>query len=76
MQRMTWGAGKDHGTAMPQTAPSGAVEIGEDEKTTAALAAKEFLSEGWIRGKWTPLFLNKNDQKIPKLGKTNNFHLQ
>lgn len=46
MQRMTWGAGKDHGTAMPQTAPSGAVEIGEDEKTTAALAAKEFLSKG------------------------------
>eukprot|EP00434_Breviolum_minutum_P018271 symbB.v1.2.016120.t1/scaffold1220.1/size130986/5 len=43
MQRMTWGAGKDHGTAMPQTAPSGAVEIGEDEKTTAALAAKELL---------------------------------
>lgn len=70
MQRMTWGAGKDHGTAMPQTAPSGAVEIGEDEKTTAALAAKEFLSEGWIWGKWTPLFLNKNNQKIPKLGKT------
>ena len=54
MQRMTWGTGKDHGTAMPQTAPSGAVEIGEDEKTTAALAAKEFLRRNLGGGPFFP----------------------
>eukprot|EP00438_Fugacium_kawagutii_P015346 Skav202564 [mRNA] locus=scaffold2177:205460:208805:- [translate_table: standard] len=41
---MTWGAGRDHGTAMPQTtAPGAGGPVDEDEKTSAAVAAKELL---------------------------------
>lgn len=53
MQRMTWGAGQDHGTAMPQTtAPAGAAggAVDEDEKTSAAVAAKELLGGSWRDG--------------------------
>ena len=42
MQRMTWGAGRDHGIAMPR-ASAGAGVVDEDEKTPAAVAAKELL---------------------------------
>lgn len=55
MQRMTWGAGKDHGTAMPQTtAPAGAAggAVDEDEKTSAAVAAKELLGHGAKGWNW------------------------
>lgn len=42
MQRMIWGAGRDHGIAMPR-ASAGPGVVDEDEKTPAAVAAKELL---------------------------------
>ena len=42
MQRMIWGAGRDLGIAMPR-ASAGAGVVDEDEKTPAAVAAKELL---------------------------------
>ena len=52
MGRMSWGAGLDHGTAMPPQAPAAPGGAEEEEKRSAGKAAEELLEAIKLAGEW------------------------